>query len=73
MLSNTKKVFQLNAQERQVIRDQVSAEYGSMAFRYARAVYNEARTVESVPQSLKSPVQEVLSFVKQAGYDFIFE
>lgn len=73
MLVNVKKVVQLDAVERQALANKVSAEYGSLAFMYAKAVYQESRPIELVHSRYQETVKDILKYVADNGYDLILE
>ena len=47
-LVNIEKVWQLDAVQRQITANEISAQFGSIAFMYAKHVYKGHRTLESL-------------------------
>lgn len=73
LLTNTKKLFQFTSREKETLGATISAQYGSLAFRYARFVFHNSRTLESVPDNVRESVTQVLDYVDKNGYDFVFQ
>lgn len=73
VLVNVKKVVQLDAVERQALANEVSAQYGSLAFMYAKAVYQGSRSIEMVHSRYQQAVKDILAYVSANGYDLILE
>lgn len=73
MLVNVKKIVQFDAVERQALANQVSAQYGSLAFMYAKAVHQGTRTIESVNERFHEAISQILAYVSKNGYDLILE
>lgn len=73
VLDNIKRTVQLDAVERQELANQVSAQYGSLAFMYAKSVHRKERTLESVNERFYEPIQDILNYVTKNGYELILE
>lgn len=73
VLVNVKRTVQLDAVERQALANEVSAQYGSLAFMYAKAVHQGTRTIEVINSRYHEPVNQILAFVLENGYDLILE
>lgn len=73
MLVNVKKVVQFDAVERQALANQVSAQYGSLAFMYAKTVYNGTREIDAIDARFHESIHSILEYTAQNGYDLILE
>ena len=73
MLVNVKRVVQFDSVERQALATKVSAQYGSLAFMYAKAVFNKTRTLESISERMHQPIKDILAYVEENGYNLILE
>lgn len=73
MLVNVKKVVQFDAVERQALANQVSAEYGSLAFMYAKSIFKGDRSIIDVNERFHEQIGKILDYVKQNGYDLILD
>ena len=67
-LVNIERVWQLDAVQRQVTANEISAQFGSIAFMYAKHVYKGHRTLESLQEPYLSQVPLIFDYIIAHGY-----
>ena len=67
-LVNIEKVWQLDAVQRQVTANEISAQFGSIAFMYAKHVYKGRRALETLQEPYLSQVSLIFDYVVAHGY-----
>lgn len=70
-LVNIEKILQLDAVEKQVLANEASAQFGSIAFMYAKHVHKGLRAVETLQEPYLSQVPLIFAYVQEHGYQQI--
>lgn len=68
-LVNIKKAEQMDALQKQRIANEVSAQFGSLAFMYAKHVYKEYRALDTLSEPYLSQVPLIFAYLESQNYE----